>query len=185
MFPGWCQASATTCATDTDCPSNWVCQDSSVGRGVPVSTTGNGTSGAGGVGGGGGAAESGAGVSGSATGTDVGTTPTTKMCVAPYGTPVDDKYGGTGARTGGSATGSSPDGSGATSGTQGEGTGPTVAPATGTDGITAGHDSKTLGASPDGAGCSVNPASPFSGSGAAALLTLFGLGLVTVRRRRG
>jgi MYXO-CTERM domain-containing protein len=181
-FPGWCQATATTCATDTDCPSNWICQDGSVGRGVPVSTTGSGTSGGGGAGG---SAESGAGVSGSATATDVGTISTAKTCVSPVIAPFGSKDDGTGARTGGSdTTGSSPNGSGATSGTQGGGTGP-IAPATETDGVTAGHDSKTLGASPDGAGCSVNPASPFSGSGAAALLTLFGLGLVAVRRRRG
>jgi MYXO-CTERM domain-containing protein len=179
MFPGWCQATVTTCATDSDCPANWVCQDSSSGRGVPVSTTGSGTSGTTGAGGVGGAG--GAGVplddgSGAATGTD--DIATAKMCVSPIIAPVDTKHGS-------STTGSSPGGSGGTTGTLGEGAGQTPAPAIGTDGTTVGRDSNTLGASPDGAGCSVNPASPFSGSGAAALMTLFGLGLVAVRRRRG
>lgn len=187
-FPGWCQVTAATCAADTDCPSNWLCQEGSFGGGTPVSTMANGTTGAGGVGGAGGTAEPEGGAASAPAATDVVAVPTTKMCVSPYNPPVRGKGDGGGGQNGGSETGTgvSPDSPPDTGGTLGGTPAPTVGSGSGTGGTTAvDQDSKAPGASNDSAGCSVSPMARHSGTGATALLTLFGLGLVAVRRRRG
>lgn len=163
--------------TDSDCPSNWSCQDGAYGRGTPVSTTG-----AGGVGGAGGGAEpidSNAGTGGAP---EIDPIAPTKVCMAPFGAAIDAKEGGDGGHTGTAGTGRAPDntaGTGATLGT----TPAAVGATNGTDGTGADEDAKIPSASNQNAGCAVSPAASHSSSGAAALLTLFGLGLVARRRR--
>lgn len=45
-FPGYCSSKATTCTTDSDCPSTWKCTDVSIAVGVNTGTPMGGSTGA-------------------------------------------------------------------------------------------------------------------------------------------
>ena len=185
-FPGSCQAAAASCETDTDCPSDWICQT------IVAPSAGGTRSGTGSAG-----APAAAGTSGSDAGPvstggggDVGTVPiaTVKVCSSPFSPPLRTKGGETGSGTTGS-----PSGNGGTTGNDvvppdsGAGTGGVTAggPAAG-GGAGGAHDVNASGpgVKADNSGCSVTPGASPSGP-AAILFALFGLFLGRRHRRRG
>jgi MYXO-CTERM domain-containing protein len=163
-FPGYCQPKATTCASNTDCPTDWTCvAQQTPDRGGPTIATGAaGTSGT--------TSSPGAGVPASdallpAPGP---TPPVTMVCTSPYG------YGGYGAVAVDSGT---PKQGG--TGTTTAGTGAAGGPGGSIPPTTPSPTHESAGTSPS-TGCAVAGGS--SSSAAFAALALLGLALA--RRRR-
>jgi MYXO-CTERM domain-containing protein len=179
-FPGYCSPKATTCASNTDCPTDWTC--------TAVSTAS-----------GGGTSSSATGAAGTAGSTRAGvpadaailpgpgpSAPPTMMCTSPYGVGYGaPKVSEDGSAGGGTTTTA---GTGA-AGTRGTGnTGPTGG-AAGTGGgevppssQTPSPTHETAGGNPNAApsaGCAV------AGGGSSAMLAALALlGIVIARRRR-
>jgi MYXO-CTERM domain-containing protein len=152
-FPGWCAPKATTCATNSDCPSGWTCTTAPMPE--PAQTRGSQPANDGG-------AATPALFDAGAT-----TTPAVKQCVGPYG------YGyPTRGVTDGNGTGTSSS-SGGTAGAGG-GTSSPVPPAGSSAGGPTGTDYGPHG------GCAVGPA---HGGSAFALLGFAALLLAYRRRR--
>ena len=148
-FPGWCSPKATTCATNSDCPSGWTCttgpmpEPAQTRGGLPASDGGAATP---------------APLDAGAT-----TSPAVKQCVGPYGYgyPTRGVTDGKGMGTSGSAGGTAGAGGGTSS---------PVPPAGSSAGAATGTDYGPHG------GCAVGPAhggSAFSLLGFAAFLLLY------------
>jgi MYXO-CTERM domain-containing protein len=163
-FPGYCSVKATTCASNTDCPTDWTCTE------VPTR--------------GGGVATSSSGAAGTSGSTNVGgvpadlvppapgpTTPPVMMCTSPYSGGYAVAKDAT-SNTGGGGSTQGPSGAGA-AGTGGGTVPPTAMTPTPT------HESAGPNGTSPSAGCAVA-----GGSSSAAFAALALLGIVLARRRR-